>query len=161
MVKVKNDKIEYTKVEAVKGGMSQLFDENANLIPFTVLKLENSEEIKLFESVEPNSSIRITGTSKGKGFAGVMKRWNFSGGPKTHGQSDKSRAGGSIGTQGQGRVMPGKKMAGRMGNDTISLTTKLVKVDADTSALFVKGGIPGSRNSKVIVYLPKINTNES
>lgn len=97
--------------------------------------------------------VSVTGTSKGKGFAGVVKRWGFAGGPKTHGQSDRERAPGSIG-QGTtpGRVHKGKKMPGRMGSDTVTVKNlKVVSVDADKNELVLSGPIPGSRGSLVIV----------
>ena len=93
----------------------------------------------------------IQGTSKGKGFAGVVKRWNFAGGPRTHGQSDRLRAPGSIG-QGTtpGRVHKGKKMAGRMGSDTVTVKQSIVVAfnEAD-GTVWVTGGIPGARHSLV------------
>ncbi len=97
--------------------------------------------------------IKVTGTSKGKGFAGVVKRHNFKGGPRTHGQSDRERAPGSIGqTTTPGRVYKGKRMAGRMGQDKVSVANLQViaVVDKGTSkTVLVKGLIPGSVNSIV------------
>ncbi len=154
------DTTKYARVKTKKGLMSQLFDENSYLVPFTSLKLENTEDVKLFEGYNPKTIIKVEGNSKGKGFQGVMRRWNFSGGPATHGTKDKHRGGGSIGTQGQGRVIPGKKMPGRMGNDRISVVTKFLGVDADKNIIMVKGSVPGSINSEVIVHLP-INNNEN
>src|SRR3989344_3550939 len=79
---------------------------------------------------EPGDEVKVTGTTKGKGFTGVLKRWGFAGGPKTHGQSDRHRAPGSIGRgTTPGRVLPGKKMPGRMGGVTAS--TKNLKVISD------------------------------
>lgn len=91
----------------------------------------------------------IQGISKGKGFAGVVKRWNFAGGPRTHGQSDRLRAPGSIG-QGTtpGRVHKGKKMAGRMGSDTVTMKkSMIVSFDDSTNIIWVTGPVPGSRHS--------------
>ncbi len=97
--------------------------------------------------------IRVVGTSKGKGFAGVVKRHNFKGGPRTHGQSDRERAPGSIGqTTTPGRVYPGKRMAGRMGNDRVTVRgLKVVSVDTEKNILFVKGVVPGGVNGLLIV----------
>src|SRR5882724_515886 len=83
---------------------------------------------------KPGDIVSVSGTSKGKGFAGVVKRHNFRGGPKTHGQSDRHRAPGSIGqTTTPGRVYRGKRMAGRMGSDTVSVENlTVVGVDAET-----------------------------
>ncbi len=106
------------------------------------------------ESVfKPGDIVKVTGTSKGKGFAGVVRRYNFRGGPKTHGQSDRHRAPGSIG-QGTtpGRVYKGKKMAGRMGVDTVSVSN-LVVVDVDTQnkKLYVLGLVPGHKKAMLLV----------
>ncbi|MEK7498042.1 MAG: 50S ribosomal protein L3, partial [Patescibacteria group bacterium] len=84
-------------------------------------------------------------TSKGKGFAGGVKRWGFSGGPATHGQSDRLRAPGSIG-QGTtpGRVLKGKHMAGRMGQDTKTIKNlRVLKIDAEKGEILVLGPVPG------------------
>lgn len=97
------------------------------------------------------SICNIQGTSKGKGFAGVVKRYNFAGGPRTHGQSDRLRAPGSIG-QGTtpGRVHKGKKMPGRMGGDTVTVKqSSVVLFDDSTNTIWVTGPVPGSRNSLV------------
>lgn len=100
--------------------------------------------------VSVGSICDIQGTSKGKGFAGVVKRWNFSGGPKTHGQSDRLRAPGSIG-QGTtpGRVHKGKKMPGRMGSDTVTVKQSLVVAVNDDNTVWVTGPVPGARHSLV------------
>lgn len=92
----------------------------------------------------------IQGTSKGKGFAGVVKRWNFAGGPRTHGQSDRLRAPGSIG-QGTtpGRVHKGKKMAGRMGSDTVTVKKSMVVSMGEDNTIWVTGPVPGARHSLV------------
>lgn len=148
------DTTKYASIKTTKGEMSQLFDESSYLIPFTSLKLENSEDIKLFEGYDAKTVIKVEGVSKGKGFQGVMKRWGFAGAPATHGTKDKHRSGGSIGTQGQGRVMPGTKMPGRMGTDKIAVVTKFLGVDTDKNIVMVKGAVPGAINSNVTVYLP-------
>jgi large subunit ribosomal protein L3 len=97
--------------------------------------------------------IKVTATSKGKGFAGGVKRHGFGGGPKTHGQSDRHRAPGSIG-QGTtpGRVYKGKKMAGHMGVDTVTVSNlTVVDVDAENKKLYILGLIPGHKNAIVVV----------
>jgi large subunit ribosomal protein L3 len=102
------------------------------------------------ESVfKPGDIVNVTGISKGKGFAGVVKRHNFRGGPKTHGQSDRHRAPGAIG-QGTtpGRVYRGKRMAGRMGSETVTLQNlTVVAVDSVNKILSVLGLVPGHKNS--------------
>lgn len=90
--------------------------------------------------------IDVKGVSIGKGFQGVMKRWGFAGQPATHGTSLKHRSPGSIGTKGRGRVMKGKKMAGKMGNEPVIVyNLQVLKVDTSVNCLFVKGHVPGHR----------------
>ena len=97
--------------------------------------------------------VDVTGTSKGKGFQGGVKRWNFSMQDATHGNSLSHRAPGSIGqNQTPGRVFKGKKMAGQMGNvRTTTQNLELVRVDAERNLLLVKGAVPGSIGGDVIV----------
>lgn len=97
--------------------------------------------------------VDVTGISKGKGFAGVMKRHGFRGGPATHGQSDRARAPGSIGgTTTPGRVFKGKRMPGRMGNERVTIQNlKVVLVDPGRNLLGVRGSLPGNRGGLVMV----------
>jgi large subunit ribosomal protein L3 len=90
--------------------------------------------------------VDVVGTSKGRGFAGVMKRHGFAGGPATHGQSDRLRAPGSIGTSGTpGWVRKGMRMAGRMGTAQVTVQNlRVVSVDPERNLLAVKGGVPGA-----------------
>lgn len=95
--------------------------------------------------------VNVTARSKGTGFTGVMKRWNFSGGPRTHGQSDRERAPGSIG-QGTdpGRVWKGKKMAGRSGHQKVTQQNLMVvKIDPELKEIWVKGTTPGFTGSLI------------
>lgn len=109
-------------------------------------------EINFKEIFAPGDTVDVTGTSKGKGWAGGVKRYGFRGGPKTHGQSDRHRAPGSIG-QGTtpGRVYKGKKMAGRMGSDTVTVKNLEVVSMTDDGMLLIKGLVPGFVNSFVVV----------
>jgi large subunit ribosomal protein L3 len=102
---------------------------------------------------KPGDVIDVTGTSKGKGFAGVVKRHNFRGGPKTHGQSDRHRAPGSIGqTTTPGRVYKGKRMAGHMGAETVTVTNlTVVDVDEVNKKLYVLGLVPGHKDAYVLI----------
>ena len=95
----------------------------------------------------------MTGTSKGKGFAGGVKRHHFKGGPKTHGQSDRWRAPGSVGAGSTpGRVFKGTRMAGRMGDEQVTVQNlKVTLVDADINLLAVKGAVPGGKNGLIII----------
>lgn len=98
--------------------------------------------------------IDVQGRSKGKGFQGVMRRWNFAGGRDTHGCSLSHRVPGSIGQRAYpGRVFPGKKMPGHMGDETV--TTKnltIVGVEAEQNLVLIRGAVPGAKNSKVFLY---------
>ncbi|MEA3349976.1 MAG: 50S ribosomal protein L3 [Chloroflexota bacterium] len=97
--------------------------------------------------------VDVVGRSKGRGFAGVVKRYGFSGGPKTHGQSDRLRAPGSIGaTSGISRVFPGKHMPGHMGNQRVSAQNlKVVLIDAERNLIGVHGSVPGPQGGLVMV----------
>jgi large subunit ribosomal protein L3 len=97
----------------------------------------------------------VTGKSKGKGFQGTVRRHNFSGGPKSHGQKDRLRAPGSIGAgSSPSRVWKGMRMAGQMGNETVTVRNiEVVEIRPDKNILLVKGSVPGSRNG--IVQLVK------
>jgi large subunit ribosomal protein L3 len=97
--------------------------------------------------------VDITGTSKGRGFQGVVKRHGFRGGPKTHGQSDRLRAPGSIGSSATpGRVFKGMRMAGRMGNDRVTVQNlKVLRVDPERNLLLIQGSVPGANESMVLV----------
>lgn len=97
--------------------------------------------------------VKVTGVSKGKGFQGVMKRHGFAGGPKTHGQSDRARAPGSIGSgTTPGRVLKGLRMAGKMGNEQVSVKDLvIVRADPERNLLLVKGAVPGPRNGLITV----------
>jgi large subunit ribosomal protein L3 len=97
--------------------------------------------------------VDVTGKSKGKGFAGVVKRHNFAGGPKTHGQSDRHRAPGSIGASATpSRVMKGLKMAGRMGNERVTVQNlNVVRVDPSRNVVLVRGSVPGASGELILV----------
>lgn len=114
------------------------------------------EYITLDSVFKPGDIITVTGTSKGKGFAGVVKRHGFRGGPKTHGQSDRERAPGSIGqTTTPGRVYRGKRMAGRMGSDEVTIENLVViSIDLENKILLVAGLVPGHKDS--IVFITKV-----
>ena len=97
--------------------------------------------------------VDITGTSKGKGTSGVMKRHGFGGNRASHGVSRNHRLGGSIGmSTWPGKVLKGKRMAGQYGNETVTVQNlKVAKVDAENNLLLIKGAVPGSKNSYIVV----------
>lgn len=114
------------------------------------LELGADLDVSKFEEF---AKVDVQGVSKGKGFAGGVKRWNFSMQDATHGNSISHRAPGSIGQcQTPGRVFKGKKMAGQMGNKNVTIQSlKLVKVDAERGLLLVKGSVPGAAGGDVII----------
>jgi large subunit ribosomal protein L3 len=97
--------------------------------------------------------VDVVGTSKGKGFAGVVKRYHFRGGPKTHGQSDRHRRPGSIGSgTTPGRVYKGLRMAGRMGDERVTVQNlRVLQVDTERNLLVLRGAVPGPANGLVTV----------
>jgi large subunit ribosomal protein L3 len=101
----------------------------------------------------PGERVHVIGTSKGKGFQGVMKRHGFHGGQKTHGQSDRPRAPGSIGSgTTPGRVLKGLRMAGKMGNARVTVRNLVVvRADTDRNLLLVRGAVPGPREALIMV----------
>ncbi len=109
------------------------------------------EVIRASDIFKPGDLVDVTGVSKGKGFAGVVKRHHFRGGPRTHGQSDRERAPGSIGqTTTPGRVYKGKRMAGRMGHAKVTVKN-LEIVDVPDDTILIKGLVPGGKNTLIMV----------
>lgn len=107
--------------------------------------------IKVTDVFKPGDIVQVTGVSKGKGFAGGVKRYGFRGGPRTHGQSDRERAPGSIGqTTTPGRVYKGKRMAGRMGHEQVTIKNLKV-VDVTDETLLIAGLVPGPVNNVLLI----------
>lgn len=135
------------KIIGKKLNMAQVFGDNGLVTPVTVISCESDVSLDL-----ENRDVSVVGKSKGKGFAGVMKKWGFHGGPATRGI--KARTPGSIGSQTPGRVLRGKHMAGRLGNDRVTIKgLKIVKVISESKQLMVSGPVPGARNSKIVINL--------
>ncbi|MFA6198476.1 MAG: 50S ribosomal protein L3 [Patescibacteria group bacterium] len=100
------------------------------------------------EQFNPGDVVKVTGISMGKGFQGVVKRHGFHGGPASHGHKDNLRAPGSIGAGGIQRVLKGTRMAGRMGNDQITVRNlEVVEVCPEENLILIKGAVPGARNA--------------
>lgn len=117
------------------------------------LEVKVGDQIKVSEIFKKGDLVEVQGTSKGKGFAGVVKRWHFAGGPKTHGQSDRQRAPGAIG-QGTtpGRVHKGKKMAGRLGQQKVTIKNLIiVDINEEKNEMALSGPVPGSTGDLLIV----------
>jgi large subunit ribosomal protein L3 len=134
------------KVEAGRGLFEFRLDEGegADLAPGAELKVD------LFKQ---GQFVDVSGTTKGKGYAGVIKRHHFSHQYMSHGNSLSHRAPGSIGQrQTPGRVFPGKRMAGRLGNDGVTVgNLEVMRVDLERNLLLVKGAVPGAENGEVVV----------
>lgn len=100
----------------------------------------------------PGDKVKVTGISKGKGFQGVVKRHGFHGSPATHGHKDQLRMPGSIGAGGVQKVFKGRKMAGRMGGERVTVyPLEVVAVDKEKNQMMIKGAIPGARGSSVTI----------
>jgi len=134
-------------LKAVKMKMTQIFRED-RVVPVTPVRLLAEGE----ELPKIGDFVKIMGVSKGKGFQGVVKRHGFGGGPKTHGQKDRLRAPGSIGNTDAQHVYKGRRMAGRMGGDQITL--KRVEVSGlaeEKKILFLKGALPGPTGKTILI----------
>jgi large subunit ribosomal protein L3 len=119
---------------------------------FRVAKIEDFARGKVFDvtSFQAGDHLTVTATSKGKGFQGVVKRHGFHGSPASHGHKDQLRMPGSIGATDPARVFKGTRMAGHMGVDTVTVKNlELIEVDPKNNLLFIKGAVPGARNSLV------------
>ena len=196
-----------------KLGMTQLFDQNGNVVPVTVIeagpcvvaqkktvendgydavqlgygelkaskvnkpmkghfakgdvapkkvlrefRLEDTSALNVGDLVKADTfaegdSIDVRGTSKGKGYAGVVKRWNFSRLKESHGTGPVHRHGGSLGVIDPARVFKGKKMAGHLGTERVTVQNlKIVKIDAENNIIAVKGAVPGPKGGIVVLF---------
>jgi large subunit ribosomal protein L3 len=141
--------METIEIKGKKLNMSQVFKEDGTVVPVTLVKVD-SEDPAVDESSLKDKSVSVVGTSKGKGFTGVIKRWGFHKQPMTRGASDKVRTGGAIGSQTPGRVWKGKKMAGRKGGSRVTVKgLQVMDFDQKEGIIKVSGSIPGARNSGV------------
>ncbi len=118
-----------------------------------VARFELGQEVKIEEVFQEGQFVDVRGISRGRGFSGVMRRYNFSGNVRTHGTHEYERHGGAIGSNmTPGRTLPGKKMPGQCGNEQVTvLTQPVVKLVLDERLILVRGGIPGARNGVVTV----------
>ncbi len=125
----------------------------AEFSPFIEKEVKSGDTVTV-EIFEPGEIVKVKGLSKGRGFTGVVKRYGFRGGPKTHGQSDRLRAPGSIGQSSDpSKVFKGQKMPGRMGNKKATIPgLQIVKVDVENNLLFIKGAVPGARNNYLEIH---------
>lgn len=126
-----------------------------HLFSFSTDKIEGinrGDEITV-DTFVIGDKVDVEGVSKGKGFAGVVKRHHFAGGPASHGHKDNLRAPGSIGAGGVQRVFKGTRMAGQMGDAQVTIQNlEIIEINAETNELFIKGAVPGGRNSILKIY---------
>jgi large subunit ribosomal protein L3 len=122
------------------------------------VRVKNPEQYKRgdildINQFQPGDKVKVTAISKGKGFQGVVKRHHFAGHPPTHGHKDQARMPGSIGAGGVQHVFKGTRMAGRMGQQRVTVKNlEVVKVDKEKNLLYLKGAVPGARKSLVMIY---------
>ena len=120
-------------------------------------RLKNMGDLERGKAIDVNQftagdKVKVTATSKGRGFAGVVKRHKFSGSPASHGHKDQLRKSGSIGSTAPQRVLKGMRMAGQMGNEQVTVRNlEVVEVRPQTNELLVKGAVPGARNTLVLI----------
>lgn len=138
------------KLMGTKIKMTQIWQED-RVVPVTIIKLAKESDIS---ALAAGALVKVSGTSKGKGFAGVVKRHGFHGGPKTHGQKNRFRAPGSIGSTAPQRVIPGLRMAGRMGGVRVTTRNlKVVGIKSDTKEVLLRGAVPGNKKGKVEIRI--------
>ncbi|MBU4360760.1 50S ribosomal protein L3 [Patescibacteria group bacterium] len=139
--------------KAVKGHLKDL----ENFRWLREFRLEQKNELKrgdkiTVETFEIGDKVKITGASKGKGFQGVVRRHSFHGSPASHGHKDQLRMPGSSGPTGPARVFKGKRMPGHMGSEQITVKNlDIIKIDKEKNILYIKGAVPGSRNSLILI----------
>lgn len=118
------------------------------------LKTGDTVDVSVFAE---GDVVRVSGISKGRGFQGTVKRHGFGGGPKTHGQKNRFRAPGSIGSTAPQRVIPGRRMAGHMGSERVTVKNmRVVGIDKENNLLFIRGAVPGARGG--LIEIQKIES---
>ncbi len=133
--------------EAVQVSLGKKKREFRNRVsePITMEKFNLGDAVAV-DVFQEGDKVRVSGIMKGRGFQGVVKRYNFRGGPKTHGQKNRHRHPGSIGSTAFQRVVPGRRMAGHMGVERITIKNLVVAaIDKENNLLFLKGAVPGGR----------------
>ncbi len=139
-----------TALKGKKLNMTQVWKDD-QVTAITLIKVTDKSEDHEFKV---GDLVWVSGTTKGRGFQGVVKRHGFGGGPKTHGQKNRWRAPGSIGSTAPQRVIKGTKMAGRMGGERVTLKNlTIVDIDAENSIFSIKGAVPG-RKGTVVEIVP-------
>ena len=138
--------------------MTHIFSEDGRRYPVTVVEIElpNDAKSKPLDLFKVGDFVDVSGVSKGKGFQGGMKRWNWSGGPKSHGSTSHRRVGSIGASASPSRVLKGQHMPGHMGNQKVTIQNlQIIKLDIKNNLLAIKGAIPGGRNSALIIKRAK------
>ncbi len=151
------DKVKPSKLNSPeKGHLRGL--ENTNIRHLHEFRVNDTSPFKRGDKIDVSflkqgDFVNVTGFSKGRGFAGVVKRHHFAGGPKTHGQTDRHRAPGSIGsTTFPGRVLKGKRMSGHMGDKIVTVRSlKVVQTDPEHNVLLLQGAVPGANGGLLVI----------
>lgn len=129
--------------------MSQDFRPSGEILPITIVSVSGDAN-----TLKEGNLIEVQGISKGKGFQGVVKRHHFHGHPSSHGHKDQTRMPGSIGSTGPQRVTKGRRMAGRMGGEKVTVKgLKIIRVDAEKNLVFIKGAVPGPANGEIKIKI--------
>ncbi len=125
--------------------MTQIFGQDGRATPVTLIEIPGEDF-----GIEEGEKVKVSGISKGKGFQGVVKRHGFSGLPASHGHKGMERAPGSIGQRFPQHTLKGKRMAGRMGAEKVTVRNlEIVKIDKDNRILAIRGAVPGRRGTKL------------
>ncbi|PAF44564.1 50S ribosomal protein L3 [Helicobacter sp. 11S02629-2] len=125
-------------------GQQKKYNLSKEFNTFATLKVASSEATSLdLEALQNGKTLKVSFNTKGRGFSGVMKRWNFQGGPGGHGSRFHRRPGSIGNREWPGRVQKGKKMAGQYGDELVSVKSQIISFDKDSSILVLKGSVPG------------------
>ncbi len=166
-VQIGFDEVKDSRLSKPQLGHLKDLDKVRNLKDFKIEKdtLVKRGDTITVETFAVGDKVTVIGESKGKGFAGVVKRHHFRGGPASHGHKDNLRMPGTIGAGGVQRVFKGQKMGGRMGGERITIKNlEIIEVHPDTGELFIKGAVPGARNALLLISGEgelKLKTNET
>ena len=155
-----NEKDGYEAVQVALGKKKREFrNRPSQVIDVSQFAMDAEVTVETFKEGE---KVRVSGLTKGRGFQGVVKRHGFGGGPKTHGQKNRYRAPGSIGSTAFQRVVPGRRMAGHMGTERVTIKNLVVAaVDKEKNLLFLRGAVPGAKGGLLEIVSSAINKKQA
>jgi large subunit ribosomal protein L3 len=146
---VKTNGVDGYEAVQVSMGKKKVEFRNRKAYPVEMEKFPMDAEVTVANFKE-GDKVRVSGTMKGRGFQGVVKRHNFGGGPKTHGQKNRHRAPGSIGSTAFQRVVPGRRMAGHMGDYRVTIKNLVIaQIDTEKNLLYLRGAVPGAKGGVI------------